>query len=576
MIKEKFKKLISYYKPYKKILLWDLLCSFISSLIVLTIPMIVRYIMNNVFKLETSHAIIAMIILAAVVFALFIINYACNRYIRYFGKNMGAEIEKDMRNELFDYYQKQSFNFFDGNKVGKLTAIMTIDIRNVSEFLHLAPEIFLDFVIRTIGAVIVFFVINVWLGCISTIILGLTLLYACNFIPRIQKIMENSHEKIADLNAQTEEILSGIKVVQNFTNEKFESQKFLKLNNEYLNSQKNIHKIESILNSGLNSFIMGLIPIITIISAFFVITGDIELNDVVTYILYVDILISPIFSVISISQNYQESVVGFKRFCDILRIKPEITSSLDALDIKTINGDIEFKNVYFSYGENTQNIFNNLNIKIYSGEHLTLVGSSGSGKTTFCNLIPRFYDVSNGEVLIDGINIKNIKLETLRKSIGFVSQDTILFSGSILDNIKYGNPDATFGEVIEAAKNSYIHDFVMSLPEKYNTQIGQRGTKLSSGQRQRIALARVILKNPPILIFDEVTSNLDSESEEYIQKSIKELSNGRTTIIITHKLFTIENAEKILLFDNGKIIEEGSHKELINKNGKYSNLYKFL
>ena len=442
--------------------------------------------------------------------------------------------------------------------------------------MHLAPEIFLDFAIRTIGAVIVFFAINIWLGCISTMILGITFLYTCHFIPRIQKIMETSHEKISNLNAQTEEILSGIKVVQNFTNEKFESQKFFQLNNEYLNSQKNIYKIESILNSGLNSFIMGLIPIITIVSTFFVIIGDIGLNDVFTYVLYVDILISPIFSVISISQNYQESIVGFKRFCDTLRIKPEITNLSDSLDIKTINGDIEFKNVYFGYGKNTKDIFNNLSIKIHSGEQVTLVGPSGSGKTTFCDLIPRFYDVSSGEVLIDGINVKNMKLENLRRNIGFVSQDTILFSGSILNNIKYGNPEATFEEVVEAAKKSYIHDFVMSLPERYDTQVGQRGAKLSGGQRQRIAIARVILKNPTVLIFDEVTSNLDSESEEYIQKSIKELAKGRTTIIITHKLFTIKNAEKILLFDHGEIIEKGTHTELLNKNGKYSNFFKFL
>lgn len=572
-MKEDFKKLISYYKPYKKTFFGDLLCSFISSLIVLTIPMIVRYIMDEVFKFERDYAIIMMIILSLVVLVLFIINYACNRYMRYLGKNIGSEIEKDMCNELFDHYQKQSFNFFDENKTGKLTAIMTVDIRNISDFLHLAPETFLDFTTRTIGALAVFFAINIWFGFLSTVMLILIFLYACRFISRIQKVMDSSHEKISDLSAKVEEVLSGIKVVQSFTNEMLESEKFYKLNNEHLNSKKNIHKIESVLNSGLNSFIIGLIPIVTVISAFFVITGGLEINDVVTYILYVDILISPIFSIISISQNYQESIVGYKRFCEILKTKPVITNLPNALDLKSIKGDIEFRNVFFKYEQSSKCIFENFSTKINAGEYIALVGSSGSGKTTLCDLIPRFYDVLSGEVLIDNINVKNIKLENLRKNIGLVPQETFIFSGTILENIKYGNPEATMEEVVRSAKDSYIHDFIMSLPKKYDTQVGQRGNKLSGGQKQRLAIARVFLKNPPILVFDEATSNLDSESEKYIQKSIEKLSKDRTTIVIAHKLSTIKNAKRILVIENGKIIEEGTHKELLNKDSTYAEFF---
>ena len=572
-MKEDFKKLISYYKPYKKTFFGDLLCSFISSLIVLTIPMIVRYIMDEVFKFERDYAIIMMIILSLVVLVLFIINYACNRYMRYLGKNIGSEIEKDMCNELFDHYQKQSFNFFDENKTGKLTAIMTVDIRNISDFLHLAPETFLDFTTRTIGALVVFFAINIWFGFLSTVMLILIFLYACRFISRIQKVMDSSHEKISDLSAKVEEVLSGIKVVQSFTNEMLESEKFYKLNNEHLNSKKNIHKIESVLNSGLNSFIIGLIPIVTVISAFFVITGGLEINDVVTYILYVDILISPIFSIISISQNYQESIVGYKRFCEILKTKPVITNLPNALDLKSIKGDIEFRNVFFKYEQSSKCIFENFSTKINAGEYIALVGSSGSGKTTLCDLIPRFYDVLSGEVLIDDINVKYIKLENLRKNIGLVPQETFIFSGTILENIKYGNPEATMEEVVRSAKDSYIHDFIMSLPKKYDTQVGQRGNKLSGGQKQRLAIARVFLKNPPILVFDEATSNLDSESEKYIQKSIEKLSKDRTTIVIAHKLSTIKNAKRILVMENGKIVEEGTHKELLNKDSTYAEFF---
>lgn len=542
-------------------------------MIVLIIPMIVRYITNRVFKFEINYAIKVIIVLSIVVFILSAINYACNRYTNYYGRNMGSEIEKDMCNELLDHYQKQSFSFFDENKTGKLTAIMTVDIRNISFFLHFAPETILDFSIRTIGALIVFFTINAWFGSISALILGLVLLYTSYFIPKIQNATKTSHEEVSDLNAEIEETLSGIRIVQSFVNEKLKSKKFYELNKQHLNNQKKIHKIDSILNSGLNSFIIGLIPIITIISTFFVINGNLSMNDLITYVLYIDILISPIFTITALIQNYQESIVGYKKFFNVLKIKSKITNFPDALVLKNIKGSIEFTNVFFKYEKSSKNVFQNFNLKINSGECVALVGSSGAGKTTLCDLIPRFYDVSSGEILIDGINIKKIKLSNLRRNIGFVHQDAFLFSGTIMENISYGKPSATDEKIITAAKNAYAHDFIMSFPKGYATIVGQRGAKLSGGQKQRISIARVFLKNPPILIFDEATSSLDNESEKYIQKSMEKLSENRTTIVIAHRLSTIKNIKRILVLANGRIMEEGSHEELLVKNNIYTEFY---
>lgn len=575
-MKEEIKKIISYYKPYKKVFIIDLLCSFISSLTVLIIPLIARYIMVRNFKLEDKSSLAIMISLSIGVVILFVINYMCNRYTRYQGKSMGASIERDMYNELFAHYQRQDLSFFDENNTGYLTALMTVDIRNISTFLHCAPEIVLDFTVRLLGSLVIFFSINLKFGLTLIFLLSSIFIFTYRFISNTHKVTYASHDKISNLNAQIEEVILGIKTTQAFVNEKMELVKFQTLNNEHLSHKKRINKLESTLQSALNSFIIGLIPIITIVSTFFIAQGLLSLSDLVTYILYVDILISPIFSIMSVIQDYQENLVGYKRFCDMLKVAPKIVDSPNALRLKKLQGKIEFQDVDFKYGTSSKNVFNCLNVKIYPGEYIALVGLSGVGKSTFGNLLLRFYDIHSGKILIDGIDIKEIQLSNLRKNIGLVPQDAFLFTGTIMENILYGNPTATKDDVISAAKKSYIHDFIVNLPDGYDSQVGSRGLKLSGGQRQRIAISRVFLKNPPILIFDEATSNLDLESERYIQKSLEKLAEGRTTIVIAHRLSTIKNAKKILVLANGRIAEEGTHDKLLAKEGEYFKFYKSL
>jgi ATP-binding cassette subfamily B protein len=526
--------------------------------------------------LKTKDDYFNIVLFSAIsVLLLFILHYCCSYFKNYFGKVMGSEIERDMSYELFNHYQKQSFDFFDENNSGKLTTIMTVDIRNVSRFLHFALENALDFFVRLIGAFFVFFWVNVWFGFIAAVILGLIIFYVCHIVPKIQNATISSHEKLSNLGAAMEEAISGVKTIKSFSNENSECQKFQKINNQYFENQKKIHKINNGLNSSLDSFVMGLIPIFAAISMFFVVNNSISMGDLVAYMLYIDILIGPIFMMIRLIQECQDGMVGYTRLQNVLSINPQIIDSPDATNFEDIKGNIEFKNVSFCY-ENNPSIFENLNFNIREGEYIALVGASGAGKSTLCNLIPRFYEISSGKILIDGIDVKNIKLDDLRKNIGFVQQDTFLFSGTILENIKFGKLNATEEEVFKAAKSSHIHEFITSFPDGYSTQIGQRGVRLSGGQKQRIAISRVFLKNPPILIFDEATSNLDNESEKYIQKSMEKLAKNRTTVIIAHRLSTIKNAKRILVISEGKIAEEGTHEELIEKNGVYCNFYKLL
>jgi len=532
--------------------------------------------MNETSRSETSIATKTMIFFAVLVAVLFVIHYSCNRYTKYWGKVVGSAIERDMCSELFNHYQKQSYRFFDENNTGKLTSAITIDIKNISTFLYFAPETILDFTVRLIGAFTVFFIVNIWFGFVAVTVLGLAFLYTCYFVPKIQRKMIASHENFSDLNSITEEALSGIRTVQSFANEELELNKFCKLNEQYFENQKVIHRLGSVLNSGMNSFIITLIPIITIISMFFVINGMISTGDLITYLLYVDILIGPLFTFIGLIQNYQESIAGYRRFFDLLTVEPEISDSKDSIKLDNIKGSVEFRNVSFYYSKEKKNIFNNLNLKIESGEYIALVGASGVGKSTLCNLIPRFYDVLDGEILVDNINIKNIILKNLRENIGFVQQDTFLFSGTVMENIRYGKPKSSDEEIFEAAKSAYAHDFIMGFTDGYHTQIGQRGLKLSGGQRQRIAIARVFLKDPPILVFDEATSSLDSESERYIQKSLEKLTRDRTTIVIAHRLSTIKNAKRILVLTNEGIVEEGTHEELLDNNGVYTGFYRLI
>ena len=570
------KQLFSYYKPYKKQLAKSLIFAFLSSIIVIIIPIVTRYATTHILKLSNSNVIKGNTVLLAAIISLIIINFFCANNSKYLERNIGAAIYHDMRMKLFRYYEEQSFEFFDENETGKLVSTLYVDVHIISDFLYRAPEFILEFFIRFIGAFVVFFYINFWLSIIIFLIFILSIAHIIYFAPIAQKRFVKIHESVTNISGYVEEALSGIRITQSFANEEFEYKKFQKISQDYLKKEKAISKIIVPLNTGLNSFVSAIVPLVTMISMFFVINHSICLNDLITYILYVEVLTSPIFILVSILSNYQDAFAGYQRFTEILKNKPKITDSKEAIEITEIKGQIEFKNISFCYPTSQKYILKNFNLKIKPCEYIALIGASGVGKTTLCNLIPRFYDVLDGEILIDNFNIKNIKLNSLRQNIGLVAQDTFLFSGSVFENIIYGKPNATQEEVFKAANNAYASNFIEEFKDGYNTQIGPKGVKLSYGQKQRISIARVFLKNPPILIFDEATSNLDTESERYIQQSMENLFRNRTTIVIAHRLSTIKNAKRILVMQDGKIIEEGAHKELVDKKGVYANFYNFL
>lgn len=573
-----FKKLISYYKPYKRDFFTYLIFGAIASSVSSSIPALVRYITNDVVKLERSEAFKQVSFFAVAMVSMFFVMFIFFKYAKYFGKLMGAKIERNMCKDLFNHYQRHSISFFDEKNTGKLSSIMTIDIRNISQFLYKVPEEILDFIIRTSVAFYMFFSRSVVLGFILLLFFITVILFMSTYNLKLQKMIIKSHEKISDLNAMQEESLSGIRTVKSFANEEYELKKFNVFNDIYFENQSLIIKLDSKLDAIIYSFIIGIIPIFTVMSMFFVINENINLSDTLMFLLYADLLIRPLFSVCKVIYSFQDSIAGFKRFINVMSLPPEIVDLPNAKELPKgkKSFEIEFKNISFKYPNSNKNIFENFSLKIGSGEHIALIGHSGSGKTTLCNLIPRFYDVTKGKVLINNTDVKEIKLEDLRKNIGIVQQDVFLFSGTIMENIRYGNLNAIDEEVIKAAKKADAHNLIIGLENGYNTEIGQGGARLSGGQKQRITIARVFLKNPPILIFDEATSNLDNESEKYIQESIKKLAETRTAIIIAHRISTIKNAKRILVIENGEIKQSGTHEELIKESGLYSTYYNLI
>ena len=504
---------------------------------------------------------------------LIILEFYCNYFIAYYGHIMGAKMEYNMRNEIFAHYQKLSFSFFDNQKVGQLMSRVTNDLFEISELFHHGPEDIVISIIKLIGSFSILLSINWRLALVAFAIVPVMLVYAFYFNIKMKRAFVKNRARIADINAQIEDNLSGIRVVKSFANEEMEMDKFKVGNDRFVESKRESYRYMGLYHSGLGAFTTFISVIVIAVGAVFITTNLISITDLITFLLYINNFTEPIKKLINFTEQFQNGASGYTRFLEILSINPDITDKPDARELINAKGNITFENVYFHYDEHSETVLSNLNLHVNSGQYIALVGTSGVGKSTLCSLIPRFYDVSSGRILIDGEDIRDYTLKSLRNNIGIVQQDVYLFAGSVMDNIRYGNPHATDAEIVAAAQNANAHEFIMNLPEGYDTNIGQRGVKLSGGQKQRLSIARVFLKNPPILIFDEATSALDNESEKVVQESLEKLAKNRTTFVIAHRLSTIRNAEKILVLSENGIAESGSHEELLAKEGIYAELY---
>lgn len=572
--RNRMKKFVGFYRPYIGVFILDMLCAFLAAGVSLVNPLIVRYITNELLPNYGADETTTMLIkLLGAMLSLILLQLACNYYITYQGHMMGAKMEYDMRAEIFGHYQKLSFSFYDNEKTGQLMSRITNDLFDITELCHHGPEDVLISVIKVVGAFVILLQVNVYLTLIVFAFIPVMIVFASIVRKKMRRAFRKNREKIADINAGIEDNLSGIRVVKSFANEEMEKQKFKKGNDAFLESKRNSYLNMATFHSGLNFFI-GLLNIAVVIGGGFFITNEvIGLGDLITYMLYINTLIEPIQKLINFTEQFQNGITGFERFMQIMEIEPDIVDKKGAKELKNVKGDICFEDVSFQYNDANTEVFRNINLNVKAGEYIALVGTSGVGKTTMCSLIPRFYEATKGRILIDGEDIRDFTLRSLRDNIGIVQQDVYLFTGTILDNIRYGKKNATEEEIIAAAKNANAHEFIMELPDGYHTYIGQRGVNLSGGQKQRISIARVFLKNPPVLIFDEATSSLDNESEKIVQESLEKLAKNRTTFVIAHRLTTIKNAETIVVLGEDGIQEKGTHEELMSNNGVYKMLY---
>ena len=573
LMREKLKKLFSYYKPYRVLFYSDMFFAILGAVITLVIPLIVRYITNEVVYFNHHKAMQTILVLGAVMIGLVIVEFGCNYFIAYYGHIMGAYMEADMRSDIFGHYQKLTFAFYDNQKVGALLSRITSDLFDITELLHHGPEDVVISIIKLVGAFVILININAPLTIVAFVFVPVMALFAWYYNRKMKRAFKRNREKIADINSQIEDSLSGIRVVKSFANEEIEMKKFNQGNKNFVNAKKVSYRYMAGYNSGLSALTTLVTVAVLLAGVSFLTSGAIIVTDLVTFLLYINNFVEPVKKLMNFTEMFQNGYSGFERFQEIMAIAPDIKDEKDAIAVDHLKGDITFENVSFYYEESAEKVLNNIQLKVDAGDYMALVGPSGVGKTTLCSLIPRFYDVSEGSIQIDGMDIRHIKLADLRNNIGIVQQDVYLFAGTIMDNIRYGNPNATDEEVIRAAKRANAHEFIMSFPEGYDTDIGQRGVKLSGGQKQRLSIARVFLKNPPILIFDEATSALDNESEQVVQKSLEELAKDRTTFVIAHRLSTIRNAKRILVLTENGIEEEGTHEELMSKKGVYESLY---
>ena len=573
-MRSNLRKMISYYRPYLGVFFADLFFAMLSAGIALVFPLVVRYVTSTLIYQPKDELVSKILIIGAILVGLVLIDLWCKFYIASEGHVMGSKIERDMRAEIFGHFQLLSFSYFDDQKVGQLMSRITNDLFDISELLHHGPENIILSAIKLVGAMIILTSISPTLALVALAILPFMFAFAYVMNGKMRKAFRNNRVKIAEINAQIEDNLSGIRVVKSFATEEVENKKFARGNEAFLKAKKNSYFYMGTFHAGLGSFTTLIQVAIIVVGTILVSNTTIDVTDLVTFLLYISVFTDPIRTLIEFTEQFQNGYSGFERFCEIMAIEPDIADREDAQVLENVRGDIKFEGVSFSYNEHTDKVLSNIDLDVAAGSYTAIVGSSGAGKTTLCSLIPRFYDVTDGSIKLDGHDVRDVTLKSLRRQIGIVQQDVYLFAGTVYENILYGRPDATEEEVIEAAKNANAHEFIMSLPDGYNTDIGQRGVKLSGGQKQRLSIARVFLKNPPVLIFDEATSALDNESEKVVQDSLEKLAKNRTTLVIAHRLSTIRNAERIIVLSENGIEEEGTHDNLIAKNGTYAHLYK--
>lgn len=567
------KKFIHYYGPYKAVFFIDLICAAVISLVDLAYPQILRTMTKTLFTQNKDMILHALPVIAVFVFVMYIVQSLCKYYVTYQGHMMGANMERDMRRELFDHYQELSFSYYSRNNSGQMMSKLVSDLFDISEFAHHGPENLFISLVKIVGAFIFLFFINKKLALPLIILVIVMFVFSFRQNAKMQETFMENRRKIGDVNASLQDTLSGIRVVQSFANEDIERAKFKKSNEAFLVSKRdNYHCMGSFMSSNL--FFQGMMYLVTLVyGGYLIAQGEMQTSDLAMYALYIGIFISPIQILVELVEMMQKGLSGFRRFLDVMETKSEIRDADNAVELTDVKGHVRYDHVSFHYSDDETPVLSDISIDIPAGKSIALVGPSGSGKTTICSLLPRFYDVTGGSITVDGKDIRGLTLKSLRSQIGMVQQDVYLFDGTIKDNIAYGKPGASDEEIIKAAKCASIHDFIMELPDGYDTYVGERGTRLSGGQKQRISIARVFLKNPPILILDEATSALDNESERWIQRSLEELSKDRTTITIAHRLSTIRDADEIIVITEDGIAERGTHAELLEKNGLYAAYY---
>lgn len=567
------KRFIHYYAPYRAIFFLDLLCATVISAIDLAYPQILRTLTNTLFTKSSSTILRALIPIAIGLFLMYVLQSLCKYYVSCQGHMMGARMERDMRQQLFDHYEQLSFSYYDQHNSGQMMSKLVSDLFDISEFAHHGPENLFISIVKIVGSFVFLFLINWRLAIPLAVLVVCMFFFSLKQNRRMQQTFLENRRKIGDVNASLQDTLAGIRVVQSFANEDIERQKFYKSNHDFLKSKDDNYRCMGSFMSW-NLFFQGMMYLTTLVFGGFLISkGLMNVGDLAMYALYIGIFISPIQILVELTEMMQKGLSGFRRFLDVMDTKPEIEDAKDATPLTNVQGFVSYENVSFHYSDDETPVLSDVSFQIEAGKSIALVGPSGSGKTTICSLLPRFYDVTEGRITIDGKDVRSLTLNSLRNQIGLVQQDVYLFCGTVRENIAYGKPDATMDEIIDAAKKANIHDFIEELPDGYDTFVGERGTRLSGGQKQRISIARVFLKNPPILILDEATSALDNESERWIQQSLEELAKNRTTITIAHRLSTIRNADEILVVADNRICERGTHDELVEKNGIYAHYY---